>query len=107
MIYFCYGWWVTLSAFFNLFFFFLSGMGTPFYYATDGGPAPSGTKRRGRFLGGFHNYVPHFSQTLVCIFYYFISCNLVRREIFLVLSSVVRAPRAEKVLCIPFRVSTI
>lgn len=71
MIYFCCGWWVMLSAFFNLFFFLLSVTGTAFYYATNGSPAPSGAKRRAYFLGGFHNDVPHFSQTLVCVFYDF------------------------------------
>lgn len=70
MIYFCCGWWVMLSAFFNL-FFLLSVTGTAFYYATNGSPAPSGAKRRAYFLGGFHNDVPHFSQTLVCVFYDF------------------------------------
>lgn len=28
-------------------------------------------EKAGLFLGGFHNDVPHFSQTLVCIFYAF------------------------------------
>lgn len=93
----CLSWLVGyIKCIFLLFFFFLSVTGTAFYYAADGSPGPPGTRRRGCFLGGFHNDVPHFSQNTRVHFYLFFFCailSIVRDFLFSVVSNERREQR--------------